>query len=149
MFPELFSFVRKPKSSIRLLLDKEPASVFFYPLSPQATLQLDSLLSLTQNFNWDRNTEDLWVYRWGSSTFSSSNAYKILVGHHQASPLFKWMWTVGNLGKHKLFFWLLLMDRLNTRNILRRKNRQLDDYNCVLCNTNTEESCFHLFSLAS
>lgn len=77
--------------------------------------------------------------------FSSSKAYKLLVDHQQASPLFKWMWAVGNLGKHKFFFWLLLMDRLNTRNMLKRKNRHLNDYNCVLCNSNSEGTCFHLF----
>jgi hypothetical protein len=28
---------------------------------------------------------------------------------------------------------------------LRRKNKDLDDYNCVLCNDACEETCFHLF----
>ena len=39
------------------------------------------------------------------------------------------------------------MDRLNTRNILKRKKRKLegDNYNCVLCNRNMEETAFHLF----
>jgi hypothetical protein len=36
-----------------------------------------------------------------------------------------------NLGKHKFFFWLLLRDRLNTKNLLRRKTNILEDYNCV------------------
>lgn len=49
------------------------------------------------------------------------------------------------LGKHKIFFWLLLRDRLNTRNLLRRKNKILEDYSCVLCTTNCEETSFHLF----
>jgi len=91
------------------------------------------------------DTEDQWTYIWGSLTYRSSKSYRILIGQWQASLLFEWMWSCGNLGKHKFFFWLLLMDRLNTRNILRRKNRQLDDYNCVLCNTNSEETNFHLF----
>jgi hypothetical protein len=144
-FPELFSFARKPKCSIRFFLDKDPATVFFYPLSPQASIQLDSLLALTQSSDWDVDTEDSWSYSWGNSSFSSKKAYKFLVGQQEASPLFKWMWTAGNLGKHKFFFWLLLMDRLNTRNILRRKNQHLDDFNCVLCNMGSEETCFHLF----
>uniref|UniRef100_A0A0A9DUI9 Reverse transcriptase zinc-binding domain-containing protein n=1 Tax=Arundo donax TaxID=35708 RepID=A0A0A9DUI9_ARUDO len=39
------------------------------------------------------------------------------------------------------------MDRLNTRNILRRKifNIQDNNYNCILCNSNMEETTFHLF----
>ena len=55
------------------------------------------------------------------------------------------MWSAGNLGKHKFFFWLLLKNRLNTRNLLRRKNMYLDDYNCAICNSNVEETCMHLF----
>lgn len=35
--------------------------------------------------------------------------------------------------------------RLNTRNLLRRKDMELEDYNCVLCNTDREETSFHLF----
>jgi len=77
--------------------------------------------------------------------FSSSRAYKKLRGIVEASHLFKWLWTSSNLGKHKFFVWWLLRDRLNTRNILRRKNRILDDYNCVLCNSCCEETLFHLF----
>jgi hypothetical protein len=43
------------------------------------------------------------------------------------------------------FFWLLLKDRLNTGNLLRRKNKALEDYNCAICNRGTEETSFHLF----
>lgn len=47
--------------------------------------------------------------------------------------------------KHKVFFWLLIKDRLSTRNLLRRRNMPLDSYNCALCNMLVEESVFHLF----
>jgi len=37
------------------------------------------------------------------------------------------------------------MDRLNTRNILKRKKHKLEgnNYNCVLCSNNVEETAFH------
>jgi hypothetical protein len=38
----------------------------------------------------------------------------------EASPLLSWLWSSSNRGKHK-FFWPLLSDRLNTRNLLNRK----------------------------
>ena len=38
-----------------------------------------------------------------------------------------------------------IKDRLNTRNLLRRKNVYLDDYTCVLCSNGLEETSFHLF----
>ena len=45
----------------------------------------------------------------------------------------------------KFFFWLLLKDRLSTRELLRRKTMDLESYNCVLCHLNVEESLLHLF----
>jgi len=102
-FPELFSFVRKPKCSIIFQLDKDTAVAFFLPLSPQASAQLEAMQALFQDFSWDMNSEDHWKYIWGSTTYSSSKAYRLLIGQQQTSPLFKCMWTSGNLGKHNFF----------------------------------------------
>jgi hypothetical protein len=81
----------------------------------------------------------------GVLQYKNSKAYKILHGATEASPIFTWLWSSSNLGKHKFFLWLLIRDRFSTRNILRRKNMQLDDYTCVLCNSGHEETSFHLF----
>jgi hypothetical protein len=42
--------------------------------------------------------------------------------------------------------WLLSRDRINSRNLLRRKNYKIegDDYSCVLCNLNVEELSYNL-----
>jgi hypothetical protein len=63
---------------------------------------------------------------------------------HQ-KPLFGWDSSCAN--KIKVFAWLLLMDRLNVRNILRRKKHKLqrNDYSCVMCTNQCEETTFHLF----
>ena len=48
--------------------------------------------------------------------------------------------------KIKFFAWLLLNDGLNTRNLLRRRSKYLDQgYNYVLCHENVEETASHLF----
>jgi hypothetical protein len=59
--------------------------------------------------------------------------------------LFKWMWKSRVQHKHKLFFWLFLRDRINTRNLLHRKNMFLQTYVCLLCVQHTEEDIKHLF----
>jgi hypothetical protein len=43
------------------------------------------------------------------------------------------------------------MDRLNTRNLLKRKKFKIEgeDYNCVLCASNREETAMHLFFTCS
>lgn len=50
----------------------------------------------------------------------------------------------------RFFAWLLLNDRLNTRNMLRRRNKFLDEwYNCALCSDGVEETFEHLFFYCS
>ena len=43
------------------------------------------------------------------------------------------------------FFWLLLKDRLNTRELLLRKRFPLQSAACVLCSVGASESLKHLF----
>ena len=48
--------------------------------------------------------------------------------------------------KIKVFGWLLLSDRLNTRNILKRRHYNIgDNYTCLLCASPPEETLEHLF----
>ena len=45
-----------------------------------------------------------------------------------------------------MFVWLLLVDRLNTRNLLQRRHWNVtDDTHCELCVTRAYEDRFHLF----
>jgi hypothetical protein len=64
---------------------------------------------------------DIWSYIWGNGTYSSAKAYKHLLGSESINPDFKWIWQTSCQQKHKVFLWLLLHDRLNTRRLLRRK----------------------------
>jgi len=145
LYPQLFSFTKKKKCSIRFFLDQDMNRIFSLPLSTQATNQLEEVQTLIQQRTWNADTKDIWCYSWGSCKCSSKKAYKILIGHTETSPLFNWMWASSNLGKHKFFFWLLLRDGMNTRNLLRSKNMELENYNCVLCNSDCEETSIHLF----
>jgi hypothetical protein len=49
--------------------------------------------------------------------------------------------------KQKVFFCLLLQNRLNTRELLQRKNMVLDSYACELCLLQRLETLRHLFLL--
>jgi len=87
---------------------------------------------------------DVWAYIWNAETFSVNKAYKQLSGFSHPHPAFKWIWKSACQNKHKVFFWLVLKDRISTRELLRRKNMNLEDYNCVLCNSRMEETLMHL-----
>lgn len=45
--------------------------------------------------------------------------------------VFKWIWKSARRLRHKILFWLLLHDRVNTRNLLKRKKFHLDCYDRV------------------
>lgn len=138
-FSQLFSFTRKLKCSIRFFLNQEMSKIFSPTVSLQAISQLDDIQHIL-----NEDTNDRWTCNWGTSKFCSKRAYCAMTEDMNVSPLFKWLWACSNLGNQK-FSWLLIRDRLNTRNILKRKRMQLDDYSCVLCSSNIEESSFHLF----
>ena len=53
---------------------------------------------------------------------AQKKAYKHLSGYRQVHPSFRWLWASSYQNKHKVFFWLLLKDRLNIQNLLRRKH---------------------------
>lgn len=117
------------------------------PLSQEAYIQLQNVQqSLNAVTLADEN--DSWLYSWTSSSSSTSTTrvYRSLIGHQDTHIVFKWLWKNNCQPKHKVFGWLLLRDRLSTRNILRRKNMQLDSYYCALCNCLTEETVDHLFA---
>ena len=93
------------------------------PLSQQAYDEFLSLQDICLNANQriQDGEKDKWSYIWGSETFSCSKAYKVMIGYQPVLPHFFWIWNSSCQSKHKIFFWLLLHDRLNTRNLLRRK----------------------------
>lgn len=103
-FPELYSFAKNKGIS----LSNAHATVlvqdlFNLPVSVEAYVQLQDLevefSSIVLN-----NSNDKWSYIWGSSTFSSSKAYKLLTGHTQVDPIFKRIWGTSCQRKHKVFF---------------------------------------------
>ena len=62
------------------------------------------------------------------------------------SPCFTWLSKSKCIPRIKFFGWLILVDRLNTRSMLKRRNFHLDQgYNCVMCNLSVEEDLNHLF----
>jgi hypothetical protein len=96
---------------------------------------------------------DNWQYIWGNSTYTPSKSYHLPYKNVHPPKAFIWIWDSSYAHKIKVFAWLLLMDRqnvrnilknVNVRNILRRKkhNLQGNDYNCVLCTTQSEETTF-------
>lgn len=120
MWPELFSFVRNPWITIQqFTLTDSSNELFHLPLSGQAYQQLQVLLAeIPDQLQPDR---DVWSYTWGNPNFSTAKAYSVMIGHRPTHPAFRWLWQSKCQMKYRVFFWLLLRDRLSTRDLLSRK----------------------------
>ena len=144
-YPELFSFASKTEISLRdVLAGNQAHRLFNLPLSTQAFDQFQDLQEIIQNLT-PSSDFDIWQYIWGSNTFTSKQAYTHLMGSIEVHPIFGWIWRSSCQPKHKVFFWLVILDRVSTRNLLRRKHMVLPSYSCVLCDDGIEESVDHLF----
>lgn len=59
--------------------------------------------------------------------------------------MFTWLWKSKCTMKIKVFGWLLMHDRLNTRNMLKRRHFNIgDDLDCLLCGCHVEETISHM-----
>jgi hypothetical protein len=127
LFPHLYSFAKEPRCSVQRFLSRigNLEQVFCLPLSVEASQQLAELLESLDTWQRDENLDDSWTYIWGSGIFATKKAYTHLIGQAEAAAPFRWIWDSKCQGKHRIFFWLLLNDRLNTRNLLRRKKFDL------------------------
>lgn len=107
-------------------------------------LALQHELAQLQPANIDM--KDDWTYIWGQTGFSSSRYYQYIFSSLATPRTVTWIWKSKCVPKIKFFAWLLLNDRLNTRNMLRRRHKFLEEgYNCVLCLEGREETLEHLF----
>ena len=147
-FPRLYSYAKNKKISVaKFLTSNTLDSQFHLPLPEQAYQEYLGLQELIQNIQVQEDSKDSWHYMWGNSTYSSSKFYNFPYKHVSPPAPFLWIWRSKCCNKLRVFTWLLLMDRLNTRNILKRKKHKLEgnNYNCVLCNQNVEETALHVF----
>ena len=146
-YPELFSFAKLQHITVQKTLSTLSIEHLFHlPLSSEAYSQLLLLCDRLDGLNLN-SEHDTWTYIWGSPIFSCSKAYKQLTGHALVPPPFRWLWKNCCQKKHKVFFWLLLKDRLNTWDLLRRKGMELQSHNCVLCLQHSDETLEHIFLL--
>jgi hypothetical protein len=90
--------------------------------------------------------KDVWKTIWEDGAFTSHLYYQYCFSHIPNSRLHCWIWKSKVVLRIKVFAWLLISDRLNTRDMPRRRNWNVtNDYTCVLCHANQTEDWIHLF----
>jgi hypothetical protein len=138
------SFAINPAVTVKTILNSQQLENNIHlPLSSEAHQQFLALQGRINDL-YQPNGSDQWIYTWGNSNFSASKAYKALIGHRIIHLAFKWIWNSKCQMKHKFFCWLLLRDRISTRDLLQRRNMELDSYTYEMCILQRLETCAHL-----
>ena len=146
-FPNLFQQVISGSTSVREILHApDLASIFNLPLSQQAFDELLDLQDLISAIPYDTTENDHWSFVWGNDKYSSQKFYKLAFSTLDVPRSFSLLWKCQCTPRIKFFPWLVLVDRLNTKTMLRRKNCNMQGgLHCVLCHLRTDEDIEHLF----
>jgi hypothetical protein len=140
-----FSFVLNDQMSMAEVYKTDDLSILFYlPLFTQA-FQEFTMLQEIFHYNILLENNDTWKYCWGEE-YAASSFYKKIHDHIQTPAVYKWLWKSCCIMKTKGFAWLMLSDRLNTRDMLQRRHwRVTNDTHCVLFPIRSYEDRIHLF----
>jgi hypothetical protein len=146
-FPHLFSYAMNEDISVgKFSSSDNTLQLFALPLSVQAFDELSALQTLTNNLVIVPDSVDTRLFSWGTAQYTSARFYKFIFGAYPEDKTLKSIWKSKCLPKLRVFAWLLMMDRLNTKDLMMRKNWQVDGgTGCVLCNTLELETRDHLF----
>jgi len=149
--PTCFSHATNEDVSVKDFLGiTSLGEAFHLPLSPQAHVEARHMQTIATSFHPMLATSKVWHYVWGKTIFKSIDYYRFFFRDIQSHQVFGWLWKSKCTMKLKVFAWLLLNDRLNTRNMLKRQNYNIgDDHNCLLYGLNTEETVEHMIFTCS
>ena len=94
----------------------------------------------------DLDANDIWYWLGTCNAFKPKIFYSFMHSTLSFNPLLLWIWKSSCTMKIKVFAWMLIMDRLNTKDMVERRHWHLDDgVNCVLCLLLTRETRNQLF----
>jgi hypothetical protein len=84
------------------------------------------------------------VFRLGNG-YSVKKVYNLLGDTNQAPKTILDIWKTCNLSRQNYFAWLLLHGRLNTKDMMSKKNFFVESNDCILCDECPQETIMHLF----
>jgi hypothetical protein len=144
--PRLFSFARKETILVKEVMQAEDLDeLFILPLSVQAHEELQHLQTMLDTVPYDEHSTCTWTPIWGVK-YTSRQLYAYVFSNMEVHPLYKILWKSRCTPRAKFFAWLILVDRLNTKTMLRRCHLNIQgDVLCVMCNEEVEEDIEHLF----
>ena len=146
-FDRLFSFAADEDVSVTAMANAAaPLDHFYLPLSEQAYSELEQVQEVLSTYTLDATLTDEKCFTWGTCAYSSRKFYNFMFAQLRQDVSLQAIWKSKSMPKLKVFAWLLLMDRLNTKDLMNRKHWTIDSgMNCVLCSSAVLETRDHLF----
>lgn len=122
-FSRIFSFaINKEITLLEFHSGEDRYDLFALPLSTLTSDELQHIIAILHSAALDQTDQDLWICRLGSGAFST----KLFYQHHFPALHRRlkstWIWKNNCLPKIKGFAWLLYRDRVNTRDMMDRRN---------------------------
>jgi hypothetical protein len=118
VYPNLFQIVVDSKALWKQRSSSTMLDCFKIPMTRSDYNEfLDLQNDFDSIFDTSEDEKDLWTFIWGLQRFSSHDYY--LFQFHNVHPERStvWIWETKCVPKIKFFGWLLLVDRLSTRNL--------------------------------
>ena len=145
-FKVLFSYAAKEDISIfGFMNDQNLTNQFYLPISPQALQEWNTLQNLIAHVSLN-NEDDHWGYKWSHPGLQSKRVYSLFYDHLSVDLPLTFIWKSKCTLKLKVFLWLLMVDMLNTKDMLQRKNQAVPSGpNCILCSLSILEDFIHHF----
>jgi hypothetical protein len=146
-FPRLFSYTLNQDVTVaEMVRSNDPFDQLVLPISVQAHSELTEVQLIMQQVDVEQGAIDARTFPWGSAEYTSAKFYNFMFEALPSDTAFNAIWKSKCLPKLRVFAWLLFMDRLNTKDMMQRKNWNLDEgHMCVLCDQQTLETRDHLF----
>jgi hypothetical protein len=144
--PHLFSFAKNTHITVLEAWNKNNEDLydlFNLPLSVTAHEEFHTLKDELNSL--DITTEhDRWEFAWGDR-YSIKKVYNLIGETHQAPQTILDIWKTSNIPRQKFFAWLMLHGRLNTKDMMSKKNFFVEFNDCILCDECPQETIMHLF----
>jgi hypothetical protein len=145
LYPHLHSYAKNENITLNQAINEESLyNLFHLPLSVIAHQELHDLQDDLNDLS-TTNQNDTWNLRTSNKNFSTKKIYRASIGDHDKLAALTDIWKTCNLPRQKFFAWLLLHRRLNTKDLMLRKNFGVQYKECILCDIDDEETIMQLF----
>jgi hypothetical protein len=102
---------------------RDITQLFNVPLSSQAFNKLQQAQQIIQNRNLSLTGADSWKTIWKDGIFSANKFYHYTFRDQVPSPIYSMIWKSKCLLRIKVFPWLIVSDRINTKDMLHRRKK--------------------------